>query len=222
MDSTARSLGSEHPVFADRDLFDEVAGVMHAVIQKKLDESAGGKSRQGTGSERVLIGGVSADDVLQDAMTDLSVYPPENVTSSWAALGVTIAKHKAADAVKAARKGLRGTEHRHEIKVESGDAPIGDPEGEPGATIWDLHPDERLNPEEEYLILRSALDLRDLAREVLDERTQTVFFGIRFQDRTRVDLSTELDLTPQRIGQIYDEACSTLENHPRYPHDLGP
>ena len=222
MDSTARSPGSEHPLFDNRDLLEDVTNAMYAVIQKTLHKRAGGKSRQGTRSERALIGGVSADDVLQEATIDLWDYPPENLTSSWAALGVTIAKHKAADAVKAARKGLRGTEHRHEIKVESGDAPMNDPAGEPGATIWDLHPDERLTPEEEYIISRSALDLRDLAREVLDERTQTVFFGIRFQDRTRVDLSTELDLTPQRVGQIYDEACSTLENHPRYPYNLGP
>ena len=99
---------------------------------------------------------------------------------------------------RAVRKGLRGTEHRHEIKVESGDAPTAGPEGELGATRWELHPDERLNPEEEYVIVRSALDVRDLAREVLDtERDQTIFLDIRFQGRKRAELAKEWDLTPQ-------------------------
>ena len=168
MESTARSLGSEHPLFADRDLLDDVTKVMYAVIQKTLHKRDNAKSRQGTRPDRALIDGVSADDVLQEALVGLWEFPPENLTSTWAALGVTVAKRRAVDAVRVARKGLRDTDHRHEITVESGDAPTDDPEGEPGATRWDLHPDMRLNPEEEYIILRSALDLRDLAREVLD------------------------------------------------------
>lgn len=222
MESTARSLGSEHPLFADRDLLDDVTKVMYAVIQKTLHKRDNAKSRQGTRPDRALIDGVSADDVLQEALVGLWEFPPENLTSTWAALGVTVAKRRAVDAVRVARKGLRDTDHRHEITVESGDAPTDDPEGEPGATRWDLHPDVRLNPEEEYIILRSALDLRDLAREVLDGKDQAIFFGIRFQQRSRADLSKELNLSPQRVGQIYDRACLTLENHPRYPYDLGP
>lgn len=222
MESTARSLGSEHPLFADRDLLDDVTKVMYAVIQKTLHKRDNAKSRQGTRPDRALIDGVSADDVLQEALVGLWEFPPENLTSTWAALGVTVAKRRAVDAVRVARKGLRDTDHRHEITVESGDAPTDDPEGEPGATRWDLHPDMRLNPEEEYIILRSALDLRDLAREVLDGKDQAIFFGIRFQQRSRADLSKELNLSPQRVGQIYDRACLTLENHPRYPYDLGP
>ena len=196
---------------------------MYAVIQKTLHKRDNVKSRQGARPDRALIGGVSADDVLQEALVDLWEFPPENLTSAWTALGVTVAKRRAVDAVRVARKGLRGTDHRHEITVESGDVPTDDPEGEPGATRWDLHPDMRLNPEEEYLILRSALDLRDLApRSARRAKDQTVFFGIRFQQRSRVDLSNELDMSPQRVGQIYDKACLTLENHPRYPYDLGP
>ena len=129
------------------------------------------------------MGGVSADDVLQDAVIDLWNHPHEGFEGSWGALGVTIAHRRAVDAVRDATKGLRGTEHRHEMRVVSGDEQTVGPEGDPGATRWDLHPDERLNPEEEYVIVRSALDLRDLAREVLAAgREQAIFFGIRFQD----------------------------------------
>lgn len=223
MESTARSLRAEHPLFADRDLLDEVTKVMYAVIQKTLHKRGVPTTRQGTGPDRALIGGVSADDVLQEALIDLSNYAPEKLTKSWGALGVTIAHSRAVDAVRAARKGLRGTEHRHEIKMESGDAPTVDPEGELGSTGWDLHPDERLNPEEEYVIVRSALDVRDLAREVLDtERERTIFLDIHFQVRDRAELAEEWDLTPQRIGQIYHEACRTLEANERYPHDIEP
>ena len=221
MQSTARSLGAAHPLFADRNLLEEVSKVMYAVIQKTLHKRRS-PSRQGAGPDRALIGGVSADDVLQEALIELWNYPPKKLTKSWGALGVTVARRRAVDAVRAARKGLRGTDHRQEIKRESGDAPMVGPDGEPGATRWDLHADERLNPEDEYMILRSVLDLLELAREVLDTgRDLTIFLGIRFQERTRAALAAELDLSPQRVGQIYDKACRTLEAHPRYPHDLG-
>ena len=216
MESTARSLDSEHPLFDDRDLFDKVRAVMYAVIQKTLHKGLTA-SRQGTGPDRAMIGGVSAEDILQDALINLLEYAPEKLTSSWGAMGVTIAKRRAVDAVRVATKGLRGTDHRPEIKVESGDAPTVGADGEAGPTRWDLHPVERLNPEEEYEIMQRVLDLRDLAREELTERDQVIFFGIRFQGHSRKELGEELNLTAQRIGQIYNKACCTLENHPRYP-----
>ena len=223
MESTATAFDSEHPLFGDRDLLDEVTKVMHAVIHKTLHKKGMPVSPQGTGPDRALIGGVSADDVLQDAVSDLWNHPREGFEGSWGALGVTIAHRRAVDAVRAARKGLRGTEHRHEVRVVSGDEQAVGPEGELGATRWELHPDECLNPEEEYVIVRSALDLLDLAREVLAAgREQAIFFGIRFQDRTPTDLAPEWDLTRQRVGQIYNDACRRLEANPRYPYDIQP
>ena len=223
MESTAPARDSGHPLFDDRGLLDEVTRVMYAVIHKTLHKKGMPVSPQGTGPDRALIGGVSADDVLQDALIDLYNYPREGFTGSWGALGVTIARRKAIDAVRAARKGLGGTEHRHEMHVVSGDKPTVGPEGDPGATTWDLHPDERLNPEEEYIIMRSALDLQDLAREMLAAgREQAIFFGIRFQDRKRTDLAPEWKCTPQRVGQIYDNACESLEEDLRYPYDIEP
>ena len=196
---------------------------MYAVIQKTLHKRGAVAPWQGAGPDRALIGGASADDVLQEALMDLWRYPLEKLNGSWGALGVTIAHSRAVDAVRAARKGLRGTDRRYEIKVESGDAPTADPEGELGASRWDLHPDERLNPEDEYVIVRSALDVRDLAREVLDtERKQTIFLDIHFLQRKRTELAKEWDLTPQRVGQIYDEACRTLEAQDRYPYRIEP
>ena len=222
MQSAAAAFDSEHPLFGNRDLLDKVTKVMHAVIHKTMHKKGMPVSPKGTGPDRAL-GGVSADDVLQDAVIDLWRYPLEGFTGSWGALGATIAHRRAVDAVRDATKGSRGTEHRHEMRVVSGDEQTVGPEGDPGATRWDLHPDECLNPEEEYVIVRSALDLRDLAREVLAAgRELAIFFGIRFQGRTRTDIASEWDLTRQRVGQIYNDACRRLEAHPRYPYDIEP
>ena len=85
----------------------------------------GPKTSQLNGSGRVariLDGtGVSADDVLSEAFLGLLEYPPERIESTWEALAVKIAEYKAIDALRASEKGLRGTDHRPELQLVSGD-----------------------------------------------------------------------------------------------------
>ena len=219
MASTDPVFDDEHPVLHDRDLTEEVLDVMHAAIHKVLHNRRPG-SRRGKGVEKAIVGGVSADDVLAVAFVALLAHPHRDAEVNWRALGVTIARNKAKDALKAANKGLRGTSHRHELRVESGDAETRTGSGEPGATVFELHPDERYDPEEQYIAVRSALDLRDLAREVLDGRELDIYLKIKFLQRPRKDIGDELGLTGQRVGQIYDKACRRLENNPRYPYRI--
>ena len=220
MASTAPVFDFEHPLLRDRDLREEVLDVMHAIIGKTLHGRGRAGARRGAGAERAIFGGVSAEDVLQDAFEALLTRPHRRVSVNWRALGVTIARNKAIDARRASEKGLRGTGHRRELRVESGDAETPTDSGKPGATIFELHPDERYNPEEEYIAARSALDLLDLAREVLEGRDLEIYLQVRFLQRSRRDIGEELGLTGQRVGQIYEQACRRLEDNPRYPYNI--
>ena len=61
------------------------------------------------------------------------------------------------------------------------------------------------------------LKLRDLAREVLDDREQDIFFSIHFDGYSRKEVGDRLGLTSQRIGQIYKTVLLRLKTHPDYP-----
>ena len=61
------------------------------------------------------------------------------------------------------------------------------------------------------------LKLRDLTREVLDDREQEIFFAIHFDGYSRKEVGDRLGLTSQRIGQIYKAVLRRLKTHPDYP-----
>ena len=216
MDSTAPAFNHEHPLLLDRDRLERILDVMYFQVQKKLGWA---KRPRGKGPERTLPGGESANDILQQALGDL-LASRERYPDSWEALAVTIARNKAIDALRASRKGWGGTDHRRELQIISGDATVGGTDGEQITTRFEVIPDESYNPEEVYLAIRSVVELRDLARELLNDREQVIFFGIRFQGRTRRDLGKELQLTGQRVGQIYEKAMRLLEVDPRYPYNI--
>ena len=220
MESPAPVSGSEHPLLSDRARLDALLDVMHAQIHKTLHPLSSAPRKRGVGPERALVGGVSADDVLQEALDDLLAYPLERVTGSLEALGVDIAKKRAVDARRASQKGLRGTSHRPELRVVSGDAEAQRDNGETTRPVWDVVSGEHASAEDEFLATQSVLDLRDLAREILDGQEQRVFFGIHFEHRTRRDIGEELGKTGQRVGQIYEQAMRRLEAHPRYPYNI--
>lgn len=222
MTSTAPQFDPGHPLLGDRVLLEELSDVMFAVIYKVFHRH-GPISPRGVGSERAIVGGTSAEDVLQEALEGLLKYPHVGFTGSWRALAVEIARNKARDALTKARKGLRGTDHRPELRTESGDADVFNPQGERIGTVFELLPDVDLDPEDEYLAVRSALDLRDLAREELEGRELGIFLKIRFLGYKRKEIGEELGLSGQRVGQIYDQASRRLEVHPRYPYpsDMG-
>ena len=214
MTSTAPAFDSEHPLLRDRALLDKVLDVMYFAIHKKLHRVPG--SRRGAGPELVIVGGTSADDVLQEALADLLDYPHEGFSGSWRALGVDIAKKRAVDAWRASRKGLRGTDHRHEIKMVSGDAEPSDAES--GTAIFSVLPTEWDSLEDEYFAMARVRDLRDLALEVLNDRERQIFFDIHFLGYTRKKVGEKLGLTGARVGQIYNASMRRLEGDPRYPY----
>ena len=200
---------------------------MYAEIQKTLFPGHLGQPRprvetsqtNGTGGvERILEGsGVSADDVLSEASIALLKHSSKRLESTWEGLAVTIAHNKAVDALRASRKGLRGTNHRPGLRLVSGDVEREGPDGEVEPSIFELRHSNWGDPEAEYFVLEDVLKLRDLAREILDDRDLEIFFAIHFEGYSRKEVADRLGLTSQRIGQIFNAAVHSLEKHPDYP-----
>ena len=82
-------------------------------------------------------------------------------------------------------------------------------------------PGDHASAEDEFVAIQSVLELRDLAREILDDQQQRIFFGVHFQQRSRREIGEELGKTGQRVGQIYEQAMRRLEAHPRYPYNIA-
>ncbi len=176
---------------------------MYAQIQKVIHR------RSGPGIEEVLVGGESADDVLQEALLALLRYDPARLRGTWEALSVVIAQRKAIDALRRATSGRRGGETPEddddEVSVASLDVVRVDPKDEA----------DDADPAEAFMRTQQQLVLRRLAREVLDERDRTIFFGIHFQGRTRVDLGRELGLSGPGVGDIYVRVARRLHEAAR-------
>ena len=216
----------EHPLRKDRDRLDRILDVMYAKIQKILFPENRSRRRRATASqssdadqiEPILEGtAVSADDVLYEAASSLLRYPPLRLDGTWEGLAVTIARNKAVDALRASKKGLRGTEHRPQLHLVSGDALGEGLGGEPELSLFEVIPSNYSDPEAEFFVLEDVLALRNLARDVLDERAREIFLAIHFKGHSRKEVGERFDLTSQRIGQIYNGALRALEAHPDYP-----
>ena len=225
--SSERASDSEHPLRADRGRLDEVLDVMYAKIQKTLFWGDSGQRcpwveaslTNATGREELILEGtgVSAEDVLGEACLALLEFPPERLKGTWEGLAVTIAHNKAVDALRYSGKGLRGTNHRHELRIVSGDVEREGPDGEMEPSLFELLPGNWRDPEAEFFVLQDVLKVRDLAREILVDRDREIFFAIHCDGDSRKEVAIRLGLTSQRIGQIYRAALRSLEDHPDYP-----
>ena len=226
MAPTNQEFNREHPLLADTDRLNEITNVMYVKIHKTLfHRNPSGRHRAEIGQstnnynpERILQGtAVSADDILSEAVIALLRYPPGKLKGTWEGLAVTIARNKAIDALRASRGGLRATEHRNEMRLESGDVEREGPDGEIKPSLFEMLTSNWGYPEAEFFVLQDVLIVRDLAREILDDRSQEIFFAIHFHGYTRKEIGDEHGLTSQRIGQIYNAAIHSLESHPEYP-----
>ena len=225
--SNSHEFDPEHPLLADEARLNRILDVMYAKIHKTLfpwskpgkrSGSEASQSNNADDPELILYGtGVSANDVLSEAFEGLFLYPPERLRGTWEGLAVTIAENKATDALRSAEKGLRGTEHRTALHLVSGDLERDGPDGETEPAIFDTLPSNWGDLEVEFFVLQDVLKLRDLARELLNDRDQRIFFAIHFQGYNRKEVGDRLGLTGQRVSQIYNSALSTLETHPDYP-----
>ena len=91
------------------------------------------------------------------------------------------------------------------------------PGGEARAPLLKVLPGDWDGPEVECERVEKAHVLRDLAREVLDEREQKVVFAILFDGYSRREVGEELGLTSQRVSQILLDAVKRLRTHPNNP-----
>ena len=101
----------------------------------------------------------------------------------------------------------------------SGDAERIGPDGEPEPSIFEMLPSNWGDPEEEFFKREGVVRLRDLAREILDDRDQEIFFAIHFGGCSRKEIGDLLGLTSQRVGQIYKAALGRLHAHLPYRVD---
>ena len=226
----SQTFDSQHPLHADRARLEKIADVMYAKIHKTLFYGIPGRrprpETEWSGNtnyrERILEGtGISADDVLSEAFEGLLKYPPERLKGTWEGLAVGIAYNKAIDAIRASKKGLGGTDKRPPLRLVSGDVHREGPGGETEPSIFELLPSNWGNPEEEFFATQGVLELRNLARDILDDRAQNIFFAIHYQGYSRKEVGARLGLTGQRISQVYNAALRKLEAHPNYPYKLN-
>lgn len=201
----------ERPLLSDPVRLERIRNLMHRKIHRVLF----GRSPPPRGTEQkelAIVGGVSTEDVLQEAFESLlkhATFEQEDLSRDWVPLAVTIARNRAITALRIAFRGLRGTEHRPELRVVSSDAL---------APHDDLLPDPDADVEEQVLAAIRVEQLWHLACELLDERELRIYRQIKHQGRTRKEVGKELGLTSQRISQIYEEITRKVERHPRYPY----
>lgn len=208
-----RRIGQPHPLLADRVRLERITSNMDLTIQKIIYRRV-----LIEGEERVLCGGVSVRDVLQEALLDLLRYDPMALSGSWEALSVTIAQRRAIDAVRASVRGRR-----------AGDAAADDPDEinivafDPTLQQHNLAAGTDEEPERAFARNEQQRVLLRLARD-LPEPQRTIFNAIHFQGRTRAAVSKEVVLTPQRVGQIHAATLRTLweraRSDPAFPSEV--
>ena len=107
MTSTPHAFNPGHPLIEDRERLEEITDVMYATIHRTLFPWEPRPRRVGTdgsGGDRELIlegTGVSADDVLSEALVALLAYPPERLQETWGGLGVTMRREGSCTKIRA-------------------------------------------------------------------------------------------------------------------------
>lgn len=207
------SVSQPHPLLADRPRLDRILSNMHVTIQRVM------YGRQlGHDGERLLHGGVSARDVLQQALLELLHYDPVKLTTTWEALSVTISRRRAIDAVRDSTKGRRPASAEADapdaLTVVSLDEIIDDRTGA-DTSVWS-------DPEQAFIHNEQQKVLRRLIR-ALPEPARTIVDAIHYRQRSRVEVGKLVNLTPQRVGQIYATTLPTLleraRKDPEFPTD---
>jgi RNA polymerase sigma factor (sigma-70 family) len=193
---------------------------MYAEAQKVLHPRARPQPRtprRADEEERALVGGESADDVLQDALLALLSYNPNKLETTWEGLAVTIARNKAKDALRRATKGRRtatsGDEDDVTVVSLADDQVAREADRATGTTV-----------EEEFIRTQQQIVLIGLARRLLDERERRIFFDVHHGGVSCAEVGRHLGLTGARVGQIYRQVSERLldaaRNDPSFPTDL--
>jgi DNA-directed RNA polymerase specialized sigma24 family protein len=204
-------------------IIDVMWAQVHKVLRRPLPRRrrSGGSDVAGrigaATTDQLTRAGVSADDVLADALADLLQKSETAVTTTWEALAVGIARKKTMGALRDAESWIHETEHRPRLIVVPGDAPgRPDPDGEAARPLFELLEDPKVDLDDEFTKTSQQLELLRLAREVLDDRDRAIFLGLHFETCTRQSLATQFGLTPPGVTHIYRTAAKRLYAHPRF------
>ncbi|MGE0304276.1 MAG: sigma-70 family RNA polymerase sigma factor [Acidimicrobiia bacterium] len=198
---------THHPLRDHRARLDAILDLMWWEILKILHHPRRPRGRPGQ-AELTLVGGTSAEDVLQEALIGLLRHEPDGVIS-WEALGVRIAQNKAKGALRKSRAyRTRGDESDIEIAPLEFEGPDGRPVID---TISDDHSESFT--EEQALAevdrLQRQIALHRAARQVLPERDRAIVSRIQ-RGETREAICGDYGVSRVRIGQIYAESLAKL------------
>lgn len=200
----------KHPLETDRSLERRVRNIIYIEIYAVL-----GWPR--TDNNRALQGtGMGVEDIAAEAYADIWMFDPTQLRGSWEALARSIAHNKTVKALRAAGKGLRGTEHRPELRLVSGDAETTGQDGEP-RRIFDSIPAESEEFENETIDKINAHALNELARGIFDERQYKIFTCVAHEGRSYVEVGDIINMTGARVGQIFNQLIDQLMQHPENP-----
>lgn len=215
--SAGRPIWEEHPLWLDRERLEAITQRMWLEIQKVMFPS---RPRRPMGSpgktELTVVGGSSVEDAFGEALRDLLTYQPKRDVT-WEAVGITIARRRAVDAIRTAKK-HRELPDGSEIDIVSLYA-----ENEKGERLSEKLVDLGDAPDDEVIdrILRTdrLLAFRKVAEEVLPQRDRNIVFRYG-RGETNAAIAQDVGLTEQRIGQIYRESLrkinAKLRNDPQY------
>lgn len=224
-DPSQRPFPKEHPLRWDRARLDDITDLMWWEILKVLHQSPRARPKPGrqAAAELTLVGGLSAIDVLQEALVGLLRHSPKDDVN-WEGLGVRIAQNKAKEALRKSRAYRTRGDGVPDIQIGSLDAE--DDEGDRLVDgMADEEPSLRLEEaEEEVLLLRRQQAFHRAANEILTDRDRQIVLRI-MRGETRDTIKDDFSLTRQRIGQIHREALvrirRELDDDPlfRPPHE---
>lgn len=196
-----------HPLWRDADRLDAIRRQMWIQVQKTLFPGKPRRPLRSPGrTELTVVSGTSAEDAYNEAIHALLRYTPSGEVN-WEAVGNTFARRRAIAAVRKARR-HRGLPDGSEIGITSLD--VEDDDGEPLVNqIADVEvlPDEAAA--ERALRAERLVAFRTVAEEILPQRDRDIVFRIA-RGETRQAIAEIVNLSPQRVGQIYGESIRMI------------
>lgn len=207
-----RPIWEQHPLWLDRERLEIITQRMWLVIQKVMfPGNARRPLRNPAKTELTVMGGLSLEDVFNEALHALLQYEPAGDVN-WEKVAITIAHRRAVDAVRKATK-HRALPDGSEIHIVPFD--IEDEKGERLATRV-ADPGEAPDDDAIDRALRAdrLLAFRKVAEQVLPQRDRDIVFR-RTRGETNVTIAKDVGLTEQRVGQIHRESLRKINGRLR-------
>jgi RNA polymerase sigma factor (sigma-70 family) len=203
--------GQQHPLLADPARLQRITRTMYVAIHRTLFRRAGTPDEE---QERVLHGGESADDVLQEALVALLKHAQH---PNWEALSMQIAHACTVDALRRATRGRRRRDapddEPDQISVSPFDETIDEHTSAPARAWWD-NPEHAYEQHELFAVLKPLIG-------ALPEPARTIVVEVVVNRRTRVEIGERLGLTGARVGQILTQSLLTLREQARRDPNLS-